>query len=275
MSNLIQLTYRIEDIGLLDFDTEFAKSVDFPLKQQVYMQVTSITISDRIPNIFDANPYYDFNNTLLRVGTNIEPYQTIALRPGLYYSADLIADAINAAVGDLGWWLDNDDPGFEFGSNTITDQIIITIDPNKLNPIYGSSLKLDLRRLSTGTDIADTLGFTQAVAELTSPPGVETKYTSNTIVRMDTQGTSCDIRCDLMKSTIRNNKLLDSLAVVPFAGKTTLSDNVWPQGGQISPMMLYTGTKNLKKVSVRVRTMEEKPMIFMSGRIFINIEFKM
>lgn len=276
MSNQIQLTNVIESFGPLDFDTKFVRPVNLPnanTSRNLYMQVNSVTISDRIPNVFDANPYYQFNNTRLRVKTNIEPWTTITLSPGLYYTADLIGDAINAAINSLGWWLSSTDPGLTFGSNSITDQVYILFRTGKLNPIHGTSLTLDLSRAGTDTDLAVTLGFSEATAEMAGSPLLNVSYTSNQVVKMDTQGSSCDIHSTLSSDTRRNDTLSSTLAVVPFAGKTTLSDNVWPAGGQISPTIVYTGNRSLTNVSINIKTMDNKPMLFMSGRVFISISF--
>lgn len=276
MSNQIQLTNVIESFGTLDFETRFVRPVNLPnanTSRNLFMQVNSVTISDRIPNVFDAKPYYNFDNTKLRVKTNIEPWTAITLSPGLYYTADLIGDAINSAINSLGWWISSTDPGLTFGSNSITDQVYILFRTGKLNPIHGTFLTLDLSRAGTDTDLAVTLGFSEATAEMSGNPLLNVAYTSNQVVKIDTQGSSCDIHSTLSSDTRRNDTLSSTLAVVPFAGKTTLSDNVWPAGGQISPTIVYTGNRSLIHVGIKIKTMDGKPMLFMSGRVFVSISF--
>lgn len=278
MSNQIQVTHNIESFGVLDFTTKFASPLVLPgnnSSQNLYLQVNSITISDRIPNIFDARPYYDFNNTLLRIGTDTVPYQTVQLNAGLYYTADLIGDAINAAINTLGWWINPSDPGFVVGSNSIIDKVYILFKTGKLNPAFGTRLKVDLRKSTSDTDLATTLGFSQGVAELQGNPLTNVSYTSDIVVKIDTQGSSCDIHSSLTADTRRNNTFSQSLAVVPFAGKTTLSDNVWPSGGQISPSIVYSSDRVLKDITIKVKTMDGLPMLFMNGRIFISISFSL
>ena len=66
------------------------------------------------------------------------------------------------------------------------------------------------------------------------------------------------------KSNATENKII---AVVPFVGKTSASDSIWPNGGQMSPMLPYQGVKSIKSYSIRVRTTDDRPMVFLSGML--------
>lgn len=281
MSNIIEFYRRItpsdipaSGVTTLDGDTSLGTPLQLPMSSIPKLQVCAITISDRIPNVFNGYPYYEFNNTLLRVWTNVPGSQfDISLERGLYNTVDQVADAINAAIVAHGpWYTSPLQPALDMVANAVTDTVLITIDTTKLAAPH-TSLTLDFRKTSTGTDLATTLGFSQGSALLVGPPGVVTVFASNQEVKMDTQGTTCDLQCSLISMRRRNNDFVRTLAIIPFAGKSTISDNVWPPAGQISPMLVYEGSKSIKYLKVEVKTMDGRPMLFMSGAVHVIMSF--
>jgi hypothetical protein len=269
MANIIEIYNEITSFGLLDTSITMSSPLALPQNGVIKMQVCSLTLSDRIPNVFNANPYYQFNNTLLRVRSNLQGWQTLQLPVGLYPDPNSIGIGIANAIGQLGWWLNNANPGFSISVNTITDRVTVYIDSGKLGPIAGDELSVDLRKVSTGTDLATTLGFSQPNA-LFFDTGL---WFSDSMVKLDTQGTTCDVQSSLVTSRRRNNKFIKTLANVVFAGKTTVSDNVWPLGGQITPILMYDGNRTITGVNLEMRTMEGRPMFFMSGAVHIVVSF--
>lgn len=270
MANIIEVRNTVHAFGLLDTQTFMSSPLQLPINNApIKMQVCSLTLSDRIPNVFDANPTYQFNNRLLRAQTNIHPWVTISIPTGLYPDAASIGTAISAALGTLGWWTNDLDPGVVLETNTITDVVTVNIISTKLAPAHGNVLSLDFRKVSSGTDLATTLGFSQAAA-LMSGTG---KYHSNQEVILDTQGSTCDVQCSLVTSRRRNDTFVKTIALVTYAGKTTQSDNIWPLGGQISPIMVYDGSRNIKGVEVLLKTLDGRPMFFMSGSIHLVVSF--
>jgi hypothetical protein len=282
MSNLVEF-YKVlqpEEISAygvatLDGATNIAPPLQLPPTGSIKMQATAITISDRIPNFFNAAPYYSFDNTIIRVSTNTQAPYDIVLTRGLYSDVTQVAAAINAAITDnLMWWQTPSNPGLTMSANSIIDSITITIDSTKLNPAYGNSFRLDMRNTSTGTAIAYTLGFSETSANLVGLAGGVSIFNSDQQVHMDTQGVECDIQCSLIAMRRRNDTQVRTLAMVPFAGKNSASDNVWPSAGQISPQMVYEGSKQIKYMSVEVKTASGKPMLFMGGGLRIIISFQ-
>lgn len=292
MANIIEFRKSLTQADMspggvapLDGSTNFAIPLQLPVGAQPKLQVCAITISDRIPNIFDANPYYNFNNTLLKaqirdnLGNVIVNPPPIQLPRGLYSTVDEIADAINAAIVALGWYANATLPAFVMTANVITDVVTVTMLPYKLIPAWSPPLNnyilhLDLLKTTTGTDLAETLGFgiANSVWE-TSAAGAINTYNSNLEVKLDSQGTACDIQSSLITLRRRNDTQVRTLAIVPFAGKNTLSDNVWPSSGQISPVLVYEGSKTIIYASFNVRTMNNRTMLFMSGAMHIVISF--
>jgi hypothetical protein len=283
MSNIIEFRKRlvptdfsVNGVAKLDGDMSMEVPLQLPMKGQTKLQVCAITISDRIPNVFNAAPYYEFNNTIVRVSTDVVGSQRdIVLTRGLYSTVDEIADAINSAITNditANWWLNPLNPGILIQENIITDQVIVILDPTKLKPPH-VLINVDLRKSSTGTDIADTLGFSQGTALLNGVPIVSRAFYSNQEVKMDTQGTTCDVWCSLISIRRRNNAFVRTLAIVPFAGKYTTADSIWPTAGQISPELVYQGEKTIKYLTIEVKTLEGKPMLFMSGGIHAVISF--
>jgi hypothetical protein len=283
MSNILEFrkTLAASDltasgVGLLDGLTGLVTPLQLPERRESQLQVCAITISDRIPNFFNAAPYYEWNNTLLRVHTN-QPgtNRDIQLTRGLYITPEDVADAINAAItADVtaNWWTVPTAPGLTITSNPITDQVVVTIDSTKLKAPH-TIFTLDLRKSTTGTDIATTLGFTQGMALMTGLAGTSITFTSNQEVTMDTQGTACDIQSTLISTRRRNDVYVRTLAIIPFAGKLTPSDNTWPPAGQVSPTLIYDGNKRVDKVKIEIKTSAGRPMLFMSGAIHVIIAF--
>jgi len=282
MSNIIEYTKRItlddlsvNGVATLDGEVLLSKALQLPMRDGVKVQVCAITISDRIPNVFNAYPFYQFDNTLLRVWTSstVGAPVTIQLPRGLYGDSSQIADAINAVIAPLGWYANSTIPALSFGANSVTEKIIVTIDNSKMNSPTHQWLALDLRKTSTNTDMAYTLGYSEGVALFQGVAAARLIWESDILPRMDTQGTSCDVRCSLIPDRRRDDRFVDTLAIIPFAGKNTISDNVWPSSGQISPLLVYEGSKTINYASFRILTMEGRQMLFMAGGIHIIIAF--
>lgn len=284
MSNIVEFRRDLADQDLgatgvapLDGYQLLAKPLELPVGKVARMQVCAITLSDSIPNVYDARPYYQFNNTRLAVRTNVAGSQfTVNLTRGRYATVDQIAAAINQAIVDThpAWYTNPNQPALSIDANVVINAVVVTIDSTKLAAPH-TQLTLDLSRATTYTDIADTLGFSQATSVMTSAPGVISRWSSNQIVKMDTQGTTCDVQCSLISSRRRNNLWVKTLALVPFAGKQTISDNVWPSAGQISPVIVYDGERVMNQISISIKTMTGYPMLFMDGAIHVIISFLM
>lgn len=270
----IQQSDLVNGVAALDGSTNFANPLQLPMQGLAKMQVCSIQISDRIPNVFNAMPHYAFDNTIVRMWTNAPapgPLD-IHLPRGLYSSVDQIADAINSAVVASGrGWYTLADPALKIEANPITDVVIITLDTTKLMPPH-FQLTLDLRKSSTGTDMATTLGFSQPAALIQALAG-SVQAVSDQQVQLDTQGTTCDIWCSLITQRRRNKSMVRTLALIPFAGKSSVSDSVWPAAGQISPVLVYEGSKTIMYMDIEVKTMAGLPMLFMGGAIHVVINF--
>jgi hypothetical protein len=279
MSNIIEFRYELNPdvtahgVGTLDGATTIEPQLQLPMSGFVKMQVNAITISDRIPNFFNAAPFYEFDNTIFRVEVPTHGMFDVVIPRGLYNTVDQVAAAINDAINtNLGWWTNPLDPGLTFIANTISDKVIIAIDSTKLM-WAGAIFILDMRKTTTGTSAALTLGFTEASALLTGVAGTTVEFVSNQYVRMDTQGTTCDIQSNLISQRKRNSTQVRTLALVPFAGKNTTSDNIWPSAGQISPILVYEGGRSIKYWNIEVKTLNGLPMLFMGGAIHVVVSF--
>lgn len=282
MSNIVEFRKDISDVDLtstgvapLNGEQVFAKPVELPMNGAARMQVCAITLSDSIPNIFNAAPYYNWNNTRLAVHTNVAGSTFfIQLTRGRYATVDQVAAAINQAIIDTHptWYVNPLQPALAMDANVIINSVIISIDSTKMAAPH-TTLTLDLSKATTGTDLATTLGFSQATSVMTSAPGVTSRWTSDQIVRMDTQGTTCDVQCSLISSRRRNGTWVKTLALIPFAGKQTISDNVWPPAGQVSPIMIYDGGRVIPQINIEIKTMSGWPMLFMDGAIHVVLSF--
>jgi hypothetical protein len=240
-----------------------------PRVGQLRLQCASVEISDLIPNIFNGNPYgVPFDNTRLRIGNDVDGYVTIQLEMGRY-NASQIAAAVNAVAASLGWWTSSTDPGLLISGNDIIQKHVITINSTKLAALHGTQFYFDLSAATTGgSQLWYSLGYTSTTSLVAD--GV---YESPNLPQMETQGTACVIECDLAEMRRYSTGFKKVLAEVPFAGKTTFSNSVWPQGAQISPDMIYVGPRTFNLVTIHVKTRASVPMLFMGGIMSISIRF--
>lgn len=277
MANIIEFENSLQlpfGVGMLDGSMQLSIPLDFQTWGTVNMQVDGISLSDQIPNIYDAYPTYRWNNTIIQVSTNTLAPVLIQLPRGLYGTVDVIAAKINNAINtNLHWWATPTDPGLSIIADTVTSQIIVMIDSTKLNPLYGTSFRMNIQYAVCGTDMAYTLGFTQGAANFIGVAGTTVSFVCDDEPMLDTQGDVCDVICSLVHHRSRNNKEVKTLARVSFAGKNTLSNNIWPPGGQLSPMMVYSGPRVVKEISFRIQTRDGYPMLFMNGYINVVIAF--
>lgn len=281
MSNIVEFRKVLSasdltnGIAVLDGETAVNPVMQLPNNNQSKMQVCAITISDRIPNVYNAYPLYDFDNTTLIVSFWNGAWNdiTVALPRGLYPNTDSIQAAIGSALKTYWIGLDPANTGIIIETNTVTDQIIITLDDSKLNPLLlFTKFRVDMSRNVAKTDMGSTLGFSDASFPLDSSI-VSPVFTCDLIPKMDTQGTTCDVQCSLVSLRRRNNEQVRTLALVPFAGKNTLSDNIWPSSGLVSPVMVYEGTKSVSYMRINIRTLEGRPMLFMGGSVHVVVSF--
>lgn len=280
MSNIIEFekdfdfAHASNGVGLLDGNVDLQMAKDLPMKD-VILQVNAITMSDLIPNVYNAYPIYNWDNTKCVVSTNIVAPVTINLRPGLYGSGEMIANEINKAIYDnLDWWQTSFDPGLQIISDVVHYKIIIVTSGAKLKPIYGNTFNIDFRFSTSGTDLALTLGLSQANAYIPGNPGIPEKVVeSDQEPWLDTQGTVADVVCNLVSCRRRNNTRPRTLARIIFAGKNTISDNIWPPAGQVSPYIPYEGNKRINQISVSIKARDGYPMFFLGGYIHVSIGF--
>lgn len=269
MSNTIKLFAKLDDIGIFNEVVTFRSPIQLPKDTTVKMRVSRVQISDRIPNVFDARPHgVNFNNRTLRVGTNLLPYTTIILESGLYLTSAMLMAAINAALNSMGWWNIPNDPGFTISVNTVIDRFIIKINSTKLAPAVGTQFYMDLSEATTDSQLYRTLGFlptTSFVADGT--------YTSPNVPQMETQGTSCVVCCSLMPPRLVNESYQPYVADVDFAGKLTASDNIWPPGNVGNDMIIYSGSRTISQATFYVLTDAGTQMVFMHGRLKIELLF--
>lgn len=276
MSNYIYLQNSLNldhGVGTLDFEVAFRSPKVFERSRQVTAQIVSLTLSDRIPNIFNATAITGYSNDIIRVNTNIMAPIFFTLPRGLYGNVETIADAILYGMKFLDWWSNPDDPGFAMYANTITDTVVITLDSTKLKPAVGNQLTVDISRATTKAGLGETLGFSDAIAHMVSPVSGKIEFNSDIQVRLDTQGTKAYISVDFLSGASLNGITTDIICVVGFEGKNTISDNVWPPGGVVSPNIPYTGDE-IRSARVKIRTEDKKKMVFMNGSIFIWIKFE-
>lgn len=269
MSNCITVHNEITTPGLLDKMVRLEQPLSLNTGRELHIQCTSVEISDLIPNIFNGYPYgVNFDNTRLRIGNDVDGWVTVQLDMGRY-SAEHISAAVNALANSLGWWTLSTDPGFALTGNPIIQKHVISIDSTKLAAGHGTQFMVDLSTATTGGSMLYySLGYTSTT--LINTDGL---FPSPNLPVMETQGTACIIETELIEARRYGTEIRRVLAEVPFAGKTSFSNSVWPQGAQISPEMIYTGPRQINMFFVGVRTRDNKPMIFMGGIMSLTLRF--
>lgn len=270
MSNTIKLFDSLPGIGIFNKTVVFRSPMQLPDEKVVKLRVSRVQVSDRIPNVFDARPYgIQFDNTRVRVATGVDPYQDIQLEPGLYLTGATLGAAINAAIASLGWWMNPADPGLIITENPVIDRFVITIIDTKLALGHGGPFHLDLRAATNnGSNLWHTLGFLSTTELIGSGT-----YNSPNVPVMETQGTTCVVCCSVMPVRLVNENYQPYVADVDFAGKFSTSDNIWPTGNVGNDMIIYSGPRTISQATFYVLTDEGIPMVFMNGRLKIEILF--
>lgn len=278
MSNIIELygaltpaTLGPHGVAPLDTGANMASVLQIPSGPQPKMQVDWITLNAFLPNVFNADPYFRFNNTLLRAFTNLPGTIDILLPTGRYTQVSDFADAINSAIiAHTGWYLNPANPAVSMSLNPVTGLNTVTIDTSRLAAGL-VNLTLDIRRTTTGTDLADTLGFSQGTAFLSAvgPLGPHYFY-GNQATELNSQGTLCDLQSTVVSTRRRNNTLVKTLAVFYMHPN---GDTVWPDGGQVSPMVVYEGSKSISFVKMELKAITGNPLLFMSGSVNMAVSF--
>jgi hypothetical protein len=270
MANTVKLYDFLTGVGAFNKIVSFKSPILLPSGVTTRMRVSHVKISDRIPNVFNARPFgVEFQNTKLRIGNDVDGWVTVELQTGLYLDAETIGAAINSVAQGLGWWATPNIPGFTLTTNTVIDRIVIKVNSTKLDPAHGTHLWIDLNHINTDeSKMWYTLGFPDTTTILT-----DGTFVGTSIPMLDTQGTSCIVCCSLMPPRLVNDYYLPYVADVDFAGKLTPSDNVWPPGNVGNDGIVYNGPRTITQATFYVLTEENKPMIFMGGRLSIELMF--
>lgn len=257
--NSVILEFRSENTSgitsTLDGSVNMSSSITIPPNRRCVIKPISCLLSTRIPNIFKYAPTR-WDNTKIRVKRNIaDGWTTIVLSDGIYLSINEMQAALMSVIGS--WMTNIAQPALLFSMNTVTDQIYITIDSNLL-AAGGTQMCLDLSQ----SKIAYTLGF----------PDLTTKtadglYASTQVVRFDTQGTICDVVCDLTNMRYLNGIPKRILFSIPLQlMSSSLTEYLYPIYGQEPPEIQFSniGTQ-IMNYKIEFKTYENVPMVFLKG----------
>lgn len=272
MTNTVILRDSLTSIGVFNKTVSFKAPIKLPQGggNLVKVQCSAIHMPNRIPNVFDGTPYgINFDNRFVRVGTDLLPYQTIQLEPGLYLNGYILMQAINTAINDtLGWWLDPKIPGLTLVVNEIIDKFIIKIDSTKLNPAVGTQFYFDLREATTGSQMYSTLGFLP-----TTLFTVDGTYSSVAVPKIFTQGTTAMVNSSIMPARLINDDYQSLVAAVAFTPTVSATTIDWPKAGELSTTLVYSGPRIITQATFSVTTVDGNKMVFLDGPIIIEIAF--
>ena len=248
-------------VGILDGLVTLQEAYALSTMKRCYIKPISCQMSTRIPNIFN---YGQFNNTIIRVKRNVaDAWTTITFPPGIYNTTIDIQAAITASVPT--WYTDPYLPALAIGSNTVTDQVFITLDSSKLAP-GGTQMCVDLSQ----SKIAYTLGFPTASTFI-----ADGLYTSTLVVRLDAQGTFCDVTCSLTNARIVNGACKKILFSVPLTLMSGLTEYMYPINGNNVPLIQYTGSNYISNFSIEFKTQDNVSMVWLPGsKVQVIFEFE-
>lgn len=250
------MEYRGENtttsVGPLDGSINMAGGINLDPSRRTYIKPITCQMSTRIPNIFN---YGNFNNTVIRVKRNIaDPWTTINLTAGVYLTTAEITAAITASIPT--WYINTLTPALDIQTNTVTDQVYIKLDSSLLVPGLGTQMCVDLSQ----SQIAYTLGFPAATTYT-----ADGLYTSTQVVRMDAQGTYCDVVCSLTNCRTVNGDSKKILFSVPLTSMSGLTEFIYPVNGHLTPMIQYTGNNYISDYTINFFTQDNKTMVWMGG----------
>jgi len=240
-------------VAPLDGNVVLSDSLNLNPSKRLMIKPTSCQMSTRIPNIYS---YGTFNNRVLRVKRNIiDAWHTITLDPGVYLTVDQIEAAITSVLAHMGWLFVPTQSAIQIQANTVTDQVYIDLDSTKLS-LGGTQICLDLSQ----SDIATTLGFPVATTLI-----ADGRYSSSKTVKMDSQGTFCDVVCSLSNARVINGQTKKILFSVPLTTMTGLTEYIYPTLGSPTPNIQYTGSHYIGNFAIEFKTYENIPMVWLPG----------
>lgn len=270
MANTLKMTDRLDTLGIFNKTISFPTPLTLPKEGKMCLKVTKVQLSNRVPNVYDTTGVTTsyFNNTRVRIGTDLLGFITIKLEPGIYLQPTDFQNALNATINTLGWWLDPKIPGLIILWNFVVDKFVIKIDSSKLNPASGTQFYLDLRESTTSSQLYRTLGFLS-----TSYLDHDATYDAPNYPKLDTQGSSCLVCCSLMPSRIINNTFLPYAADIDLIPTYIPANYEWPSGNVGNDQMVYAGPRTIIQANIYCMTNAGLPMIFLYGDLRIDLLF--
>jgi hypothetical protein len=239
------------DVYTLDGLVTLSDCLNLNPSRRSYIKPISAQLSTRIPNIYS---FESFNNRVIRVKRKVsDAWTTITLTPGIYETVSEITAAITSAIS--GWYTNPLQPALSIAANIVTDQVYIVLDSSKLSA-GGTQMCVDLSQ----SQIAWTLGFPVASTFI-----VDGLFTSSQVVRMDTQGTYCDVICNLSNARYVNGQSKKILFSCPLTKMTGLTEFIYPINGNNVPMIQYTGSSYVANYSIEFKTQDNNKMVWLDG----------
>lgn len=266
--NSVVMEYRginsSNDVGTLDGSVALQQALNLQGNKRVEIKPISCQMSSRIPNIFS---YGNFNNRIIRVKRDLfDPWTIITLTPGIYKTVSEIEAAITDVIST--WMTDPYDSAIQLNANTVTDQVYVILDSSKL-ALGGHQACIDFSQ----SQIYNTLGFPLSACTFIA----DGLYTSSNVVRMDQQGTYCDVVMSLCNTRVVNGvpkKVLFSVPLVLMSN--TLTEYLYPPFGSETETISYSGSSFINSYVVEFKTQNNIPMVWLAGsKVQVTFELRM
>jgi hypothetical protein len=196
-------------VGVADTTVRLDQSLKFNNNQtKKTFKVIDGYISSAIPNVYK---YGTWDNTVIHVSNDafVADDQTITLEAGIY-SANDIANAINASVSSLYSYIDTTDPPLQIYTNEVVSKCYLVIDSTKMS---SGQFAIDLGQ----SDIATTLGF--SATTLFDTNGT---HEGDVLAQFDTIGNLLNVKIEGIGNTsITNSSSTNDIAVVDLTQTTS------------------------------------------------------
>lgn len=279
---LIKYRNSIIELGPLSGKVDYSPGLSLPTNRNIFVRALSAQLTKQIPNIYS---YAQFDNTKLSVTNNASAgtptWHQIDLPHGVYTLLELtlaITDAVGVYSGK-NWYTNDAQPGILIEGNTSTGKVYIILDNSKTT---GQTGRLGIR-FDVGGTLYETLGYNpdyplqmiQTDTNDGSLPGYIFKSTAAAFPpKLDTQGTTCDVRTSLNpEMSYVNSTNTDIILSIPL---TVSGDNAdeyfYPYDGAISPFIQLRNSGAITGLDVKLLTNRGEEMIFLYGDFDLNLQ---
>ena len=256
---VLQYIKTLKDFGVPNGSIRIQQSIDLAPNRSYYVKCVSSMISSSICNIYNVPG--DINNGLIRVSPNGGANWISVQLPNGTYDLTMIQNALNAALANAGFWINNNDPGFTFAVNTSVQRVFINIDSSKL--ATPGQLMIDFSHF--GSLMYQVLGYINN--PISTADGL---FEGDSIPRLDWFGSEVSVKLEGFGPLgISSGQFTQEICLIPLKndGNTVPPAYFYPINGIIPPSCTLAMAGTISQFDVALTTIDNR-QVYLNGGEF-------